>query len=439
MFLENPSCTGLNLQTLNMDGANTIVCDTSQGNIRPYLPEIFRHLVFKQLHNLSHPGVRATKKLIQKRYVWPSMQTDITKWTRTCIPCQKAKVHRHTKSPIQQFPVTDKRFSHVHLDLVGPLTLSEGSTYILTCIDRFTRWPEAIPLSDITADTIARAFYTHWVSRFGVPEIITTDQGRQFQSNLFHAFNKLLGINHIRTTPYHPSANGIVERWHRSLKQSLMASIMSCNQQRWTEILPTVLLGLRSVLKTDTNTTCAELVYGTNLRLPGDLLYPTEHNPTPDMAETSFIVNLKRHMSTLSPIPTPRHLSKSTLFYIPEELSSCSHVFVRHDAVRRPLQCPYDGPFSVISRRGKTVMVDINGRHSTISMDRLKPAFILNPDFDSPTRQHSPTIIKLQPHPPTTTDAPTTTGGPQPEEPKTTPAHQITRSGRKVKFNPRYS
>ena len=136
------------------------------------------------------------------------------------------------KSLIQQFPVTDKRFSHVHLDLVGPLTLSEGSTYMLTCTDRFTCWPEAIPLPDITADTIARAFYTHWVSRFGVPEIITTDQGRQVQSNLFHTFNKLLAINHIRTTPYHPSANEIVERWRRSPKQSLTASIMSCNQQR---------------------------------------------------------------------------------------------------------------------------------------------------------------------------------------------------------------
>ncbi|GFY53534.1 transposon Ty3-I Gag-Pol polyprotein [Trichonephila inaurata madagascariensis] len=129
------------------------------------------------------------------------------------------KVQRHTVSPIQPFAPTVERFQHVHIDLVGPFPPSDGFTFLLTCIDRYTRWPEVIPVSDISDETVAKSFITNWISRFGVPAIITTDQGGQFQSRLLYSLKQMLEIRRIRTTPYHSSSNGMVERLHISLGQ----------------------------------------------------------------------------------------------------------------------------------------------------------------------------------------------------------------------------
>ena len=170
-----------------------------------------------------------------------------------------------------QRPVPDERFSSIHVDIAGPLPVSEGFSYVFTIIDRTTRWLEAVPLTTITAAACASALLRHWVCRFGVPADVTTDQGRQFTSSLWAELTRLLGISSLRTTAYHPQANGMVERIHRVLKERLMARSPLAD---WMVHLPLVLLGVRTSVRQDSSWCPAELVYGATLRLPGEFLAP---------------------------------------------------------------------------------------------------------------------------------------------------------------------
>ena len=150
----------------------------------------------------------------------------------------------------------------------GPLRTSRGYTYLLTILDCTTRWPEVVPLQDITAASCARAFMTGWVARFGVPLQMTSDRGRQFISSLWSEMVRSLGTQLHRTTSYHHQANGKVERFHRSLKASLRARLHDGN---WIDELPWVLLGLRTATKEDLQTSPAEMVFGDSPLLPASL------------------------------------------------------------------------------------------------------------------------------------------------------------------------
>src|SRR5262245_20589098 len=119
------------------------------------------------------------------RFIWPGLRRDVTQWVAECQRCQHTKSGRSFQHPPLPFMVHD-RFNTVHIDIVGPLPVSSrGHQYLLTLVDHFTRWIEAVPIANISAECCAEKFMEHWVSRYGTPAIVVSDQGRQFESTLF--------------------------------------------------------------------------------------------------------------------------------------------------------------------------------------------------------------------------------------------------------------
>jgi hypothetical protein len=225
------------------------------------------------------------------------MAKAITQMARACLHCQRGKVHRHIHLQPAEIPVPHRRFAHIHVDLVGPLPPSRSHTYLFTIIDRTSRWPEAIPLASITAADCTRALFAVWVSQFGVQATITSDRGAQFTSALWAGLCNLLNVQHSPTTAYHPQSNGLVERFHRRLKDALRSRAAAAD---WHNHVPWVLLGIGAAYREDSEFSPAEAVYGSQLILPGQFINTAE-SPSPSFLsdlQTKMTARHRRHGTT---------------------------------------------------------------------------------------------------------------------------------------------
>ncbi|GFU09747.1 retrovirus-related Pol polyprotein from transposon opus [Nephila pilipes] len=262
-----------------------------------------------------------------EKYVWSNIKKQVREWTKECIRCQKYKVTGHTISEFDEYQAPDKSFSVVHIDLIGPLPPSEGMMYCLTCIDRFSSGMEVVHLPDITAEIVGKAIYEHWICRFGVSATIITDQGRQIESQLFR---KIAAIR-----------------------------------------------GIRPALRPDINHTITQMVYGTCIKLPGEFF----DQPTINKDPQNFVTKLQQHMEDIKPLKLSS--TRKQKIFVHKELKSCSHVFVRIDRVKNTLEPPYEGPFVVVRKLHKYFTIVIKGKQVNISVDRLKPSYLLELDHDN--------------------------------------------------------
>ena len=400
--------TDLQLRDINFEGQH-LLCDVSRGTPRPWVPEMFRRMVFQALHNLSHPGKSATTHQVSNRFARHGLKKDIANWTAACVACQRVKVHRHAHSPLQKVPVPDSKFTSLSIDLVGPLPPSQGFTHILTIIDRFSKWPEAIPISATDTATVERAFLSGWVWRYGVPGEIISDGGPQFVSQLWTGMARLLGTSLHQTTAYHPQANGLVERLHRQLKASIM-------------------LGIRTAPKDGLGASPVEMTFGAPLRLLGKFCPLTNAPSTTDQ----FLRGLRQATSDLKPVPTSAHRPTSAPC-IPVALRTCPFIFVCCDGHKPPLQPKHDGPYPVLDRQPKFFRLRLGEKEDTFSIDHLKPANVPDDTVPAlPRRRGRPRQQPTTPSPPTLEPPTNPPKLPESAEP------QITRTGQQVHKPVRY-
>lgn len=355
--------------------------ETSTGTNRLVVPEQFRYEMIRAMHTLGHFGTKRTARLLTAQYFWPRMRKDAAAFVKSCRECALYKPTKVAKRAPIAFANTD-RFRVVHIDIVGPLPSSRrGHQYILTMIDRTTRWLEAIPISNISAEACAHVFVSHWVCRFGVPDTVVSDQGTQFESTLFGIVLKRLGSVRSRTTPYHPQSNGRVERAHRTLKDILRCS--AAVYEDWEEALPFALLAMRVAIG-ENGFSPSQLVFGESLALPSDMV----GQPPASYAEDNFVlyktlssqINMFRQFLSTAPhrltddfAATEDKDATSQLHALPAK-----NVYIVEPLRRNTLAPRYLGPFRVVEFRHPVVTVDRDGTLYRVNVDRTKPAWTLH-------------------------------------------------------------
>ena len=354
--MQKMQCSSsLQIQRLQLEGAS-LLCDLSTGVRWPLVPTSWRAAVFSAVN-----GIRATKWIILGRFIWSRMSAQVAEWCRDCQGCARGKIFWHMHTLVQSFHAASGMLAHLHVDLVGPLPASrEGYTHLFTVVDRTTRWPEAVLMKNTTAEDCAKALASGWIARFSVPSIITSDRGVQFTSQIWQVLCRTLRIKHVATTAYNLQSNGLVERFHRQLKNALKAR--TCGMD-WADHLPWVMLRIRAAPKEGSSISAAKMVYGSPLTLPGQVL--TEGETPADRTQ-------ERSDSAVQHFETATRSFAELTQGVPEVLRTAEMVYVHQGGVKPPLTPSYSGPYHVLECSPKVFQLQVGQREETVSADCLK-------------------------------------------------------------------
>ncbi|KAL8441521.1 hypothetical protein Emed_007557 [Eimeria media] len=266
---EWPAALSRSQLAFSIEAGILCVTTSSKGTPRIVLPAALRHRAI-HAHHLSyyggHFGVAKTAERLWVRYWWPSLRRDVKQFLRRCAFClattDRPQARRWLNLPI------GTPFELVATDLFGPLRASAtGNTHILVFLDHHTRWVELVALPAPTAASVAEAFFQVWISRWGVPRALLSDNGPQFTADLLKQLCERFAISKIYAAPYNPRGNSMVETYMRSLKSTLRLCIQHFGRD-WDVVLPAAALAYRSTPHCVTKHSPYFLVTGQNIVLP---------------------------------------------------------------------------------------------------------------------------------------------------------------------------
>ena len=243
----------------------------------PVVPKELQKKILAYFHtsnSFHHQGIQRTVDNIKRRFYWSNILQDVTDYCNGCKACQVSKARRE-KCKGKIIPIMASRpFEKISMDLVGPLPFTrKGNRYLLTIMDRFTRFVSATPLSVITTKSVAEAILTRWIWVHGPPVEILSDNGTQFRNKVFKLICKVLGVSQAFTTAYRPECNGMIERFHRFLKERLAIKGIELdldywNEDSWDVYIPSIVYAYNSSIHSITRYSPFELLYGQKPRLP---------------------------------------------------------------------------------------------------------------------------------------------------------------------------
>ncbi|GFW81996.1 retrovirus-related Pol polyprotein from transposon 412 [Trichonephila clavipes] len=328
---------------------------------RSRIPEIL-----KELHGSptgGHFGVMNTLHRVRERFCWGKVRADVEQWCKSCDACSARK---------------------------GPKIRSRGS-----CIATMLEHPSNVSLSiswdlcqglRLEAPTVAEAVVQHWISRYGVPLQLHSDQGRNFVSAVLKRVCELLGIDKTKTTPLHPQSDGMVERFNRTILNNF-SLMVSKNQQDWDQKVPLFLLAYRSAVHETTGYSPSQMLFGRDLRLPCDLLFGRPPD-TPSSPE-EYVQNLQARFEDVHNLARERINLRTEKMKTRYDTKATGHQFKEGDKVwfynptRRKglspkLQSHWDGPYTILKIINDVeirIRKSTNSKPRVVHYDRLAPYY----------------------------------------------------------------
>lgn len=355
------------------------------GRERPRLviPESLRQEILRRYHDSvlgGHLGIKKTYYKISAVYYWPGMFQDITDYVRACIECNRRKGHqvKRVGEIISMF--ASEPWQIVGIDIFGPLPVTaNGNRYIIVITDHFSKFVILIPIPRMDALIIAKMYVDHLILKYGTPEKLLSDRGKQFTSELLRKLNELLEVRKIFTSAYHPQTNGLTERFNKTMAEMLSMYVNS-NHNDWDDYLPFVAFAYNTSYHESIGDTPFYIVHGRDPKMPDDL-YKAELNRDflgkrtaaeyarmiqerlqeayQRVRDHNDLVRQKREMKRIQETSGVNPFFEGDLvwLYTPHKLKGLS----------KKLQFPWKGPFRVIKRVGP-----VNVQLETLTAKRIK-------------------------------------------------------------------
>ena len=377
------------------------------------VPLSLRQQILRQCHDdvfSGHNGIKATEDRLRDRFYWEGFSADIEKYVKACEICSARKVISNPKVPVQSMPVPSEPFQIIGTDITGPFNKTkDGNESILTIIDYFTGFLWAFPIKDMSTETMLEKFIKFF-SDHEPPQVIISDRGSNFASELAHAVYALHDIHKIQTTAFHPQTNGRVERAHKGLVDKLACLVKEQPNQEWDKLLDYAVSAANSTKNEISNNSPYYVLYGRNKRMPIDLeLYQAEPNlkDKTHTSEETYVNNILSNMQQARKVIignrndiNDKRDSEPLEWKFRVGSTVMKKIRYRTRGQWHKLEDRYVGPFEVVAEMGPTVrrirsLTSAKTKFGTINVLELK-------EVQAPSKHHKIKIpnIKKKNHQP---------------------------------------
>lgn len=357
------------------------------------VPRILRQEVIVKCHDHifgAHMGINKTTERLKSQFHWYGMGNDVRSHIQNCQVCNRFKKSKQPKASLQNY-IVGHPMDRIALDVIGPLPrTSRNNQYILVIGDHFSRWMEAYPLPNQMAEKVAEKLVNEFISRFGVPLEIHTDQGSNFESDLFKEVCSLLEVKKTRSTPYRPSSNGLIEKFNQTL-ENMIKGFVNKNKTDWDQYIGLLMGAYRSTIHPATGFTPNYLMFGREVYLPNHIMYPFPK--AEPLNQSEYATKLRQTLEDVY-IQARKNLQSNAVKQkrdydsrLKENSFKVGSLVYKSNTFYRKLDAPWKGPYVIVEILSPVVYkIRDQRRTEVIHHDRLKPHHSSNiPDWAKKT------------------------------------------------------